>query len=118
MMKVRNIAVALLLVSPALFFSSAALAGKRPNPNRGKSLFKTTCKLCHVKDGDAKFLSPMSKTQAQWKRFFKNEKKIGACVEASFKKTGTKLSADDLNNMSYYLVKHAADSDQPETCGQ
>jgi cytochrome c5 len=92
---------------------TAATAG--PNPNRGKTLFRTTCKSCHVKDGGAKDLTPLSKTQAQWERAFKtNVDKILAQVQT---KTGKALTAADLADMQLFLVSHAADSDQPETCG-
>jgi hypothetical protein len=33
-------------------------------------------------------------------------------------KTGTALSPENLVDMEAFLVAHAADSDQPETCGQ
>jgi mono/diheme cytochrome c family protein len=85
------------------------------NQNRGKSLFKSTCKTCHVKNGASKDLSPLSKTQAQWERVFK--KPIEAMVARIEQKHEKKLTAADLNDMRAYLVAHAADSDQPETCG-
>ncbi len=118
MMKTRPVVIASLLLAGSLLLPASALAGKRPNPNRGKSQFKATCKICHVKGGEAPNLTPMTKTQAQWKRFFGNGKKIAACVERSEKRTQIKLGEEELRNMSYYLIKHAADSDQPETCGQ
>jgi cytochrome c5 len=101
------------VLSLAVFVTSAAGAGA--NPNRGKTLFKSTCKSCHVKDGDAKDLTPLSKTQAQWTRVFKSN--IDPMVKRVQTKTGKALAAADLADIQLFLVSHAADSDQPETCG-
>ncbi len=92
-----------------------AAAGAGPNPNRGKTMFRSTCKTCHVKDGEAKDLTPMSKTQAQWTRVFKTN--IDTMSNRVEKRVGKPLSASDLADMQAFLVSHAADSDQPETCG-
>jgi mono/diheme cytochrome c family protein len=96
----------------AVFVTVAGAAGA--NPNHGKTLFKSTCKTCHVKDGGARELTPMSKTQAQWTRVFKNIDPMTKRVQA---KTGKTLAAADLADIQLFLVSHAADSDQPETCG-
>ena len=117
-MKAKNFALGALFVAAVLLVSSSAWAGKRPNPYRGKTVYIASCKVCHVKDGGAAVLTPMSKTQGQWDRFFENEKKLGACVDRAAEKTGTKLTEQDLANMRFFLWSHAADSDQPETCGQ
>ncbi len=98
-------------------FVTAAAGAAGPNPNRGKTLFKSTCKTCHTKDAGAKGakdLTPMSKTQAQWTRHFKT---IDPMVKRVQTKTGTSLVAADLADIKLFLVSHAADSDQPETCG-
>lgn len=100
-------------LSLAVFVTSAAGAGA--NPNRGKTLFKSACKSCHVKGGDAKDLTPLSKTQAQWTRVFKSN--IDPMVKRVQTKTGKALVATDLADIQLFLVSHAADSDQPETCG-
>lgn len=97
--------------------AGASAAAGRPNPNRGKSLFKSTCKTCHFKKGEAKDLSPLTKTQAQWARAFKAGT-VGGCVKKVAAKTGQALTPQDLADMEAFLVAHAADSDQPETCGQ
>jgi len=99
--------------SLAVLVASAGAAGA--NPNRGKSLFKSTCKSCHVKDGGARDLTPLSKTQTQWTRVFKSN--IDPMVKRVQTKTGKALAAADLADIQLFLVSHAADSDQPETCG-
>lgn len=103
------IAIALLVIAAAGANAGAA------NPNRGKSLFKSTCKTCHVKGGDAKDLTPLSKTQAQWTRVFKSG--IDPMVKRVQTKAGKALTPADLADIQLFLVSHAADSDQPETCG-
>jgi cytochrome c5 len=110
-MLIRSIVLAG-LVAFAVLVSDAA-AG--PNPNKGRTLFRSTCKSCHVKNGDAKDLSPLTKTQAQWTRVFKSG--ISPMVPRVQAKTGTALTPADLADMQLFLVSHAADSDQPETCG-
>jgi cytochrome c5 len=87
-----------------------------PNPNRGKTLFRNTCKTCHVKDGGAKDLTPLSKTQAQWTRVFKGD--MAPMVKRVQTKSNQALTAADLADIQAFLVGHAADSDQPETCGK
>lgn len=101
--------------SLAAFVTLAGAAGG--NPHRGKSLFRSTCKTCHVKGGDAKDLSPLTKTQEQWKRVFKTKKQITTMTDRVKTKTGKDLADADLSDMQLFLVAHAADSDQPETCG-
>ena len=101
------------VLSLAAFVAAASAGGA--NPNRGKTLFKSTCKTCHVKDGGAKELTPMSKTQAQWTRTFTTN--IDQMAKKVQTKTGKPLLPADLADIQVFLVSHAADSDQPETCG-
>jgi cytochrome c5 len=101
------------LLVGALLVTAPASAG--PNPNKGRTLFRSTCKTCHVKNGEAKDLSPLTKTQAQWTRVFKSG--ITPMVSRVQTKTGKGLTAADLTDLQVFLVAHAADSDQPETCG-
>jgi cytochrome c5 len=107
----------LMAVAMVAAVAGGGLAAGRTNPNRGKSLFKATCKACHVKGGEARVLTPMTKTQAQWTRAFKGGA-VGACLKKVEAKTGKGLTPDELADMEAFLVAHAADSDQPETCGQ
>lgn len=106
---------ALVLLVTFGLLGGVALAGS-VNPNHGKTLFRSTCKTCHVKDGGAKDLTPLSKTQAQWTRAFKTPS-----IQTMFKrvetKTGNALTPADVADIQAFLVAHAIDSDQPETCG-
>lgn len=108
--------VALLVLAAGLLAVGGGLQAKGPNPFHGKTVYKTTCKLCHSKGGEAKVLTPMSKTQAQWESFFTS--KAQACLKRVGTKTGKAPSAEDVADMKLFLVSHAADSDQPETCGE
>jgi cytochrome c553 len=105
-----------LLLFVALIALSAGPALAGPNPNRGKTIYKNTCKTCHAKNTEAKELTPISKTIAQWERFF--AKGIDGCLQKVETKTGKKLTESDVEDMKFFLVSHAADSDRPETCGE
>lgn len=113
-MTTRNWAPVGAVVVAILLTATFALAGG-PNPNRGKTLFRTNCKTCHVAKGEAKDLTPLAKTQAQWTRAFKTE--VPKMVPRVAQKTGKTLTPADLADVELFLVSHAADSDQPETCG-
>lgn len=79
--------------------------------SKGKYYFKKTCKTCHDKDGDGGELTPISKTIKQWERVFKKDKHFEEeTLSATF-------DAIQLIHIKTFLINHAADSDQPETCG-
>lgn len=104
----RKLIAVLALVSLA---AATALAAEGGNPRKGKHLYKKTCKSCHVAGGEGKELSPLSKTQGQWDRYFQKGEHPGK--EDAWKG----LSPQDLKDIHQFLFDHAADSDQPETCG-
>ena len=83
----------------------------KPSDKKGKFFYKKTCKSCHDKKGEGGELTPVSKTTKQWDRIFRKDK--------HYKKV--KLSKDfdatQLIHIKHFLKNHAADSDQPETCG-
>ena len=93
-------------------------AGGRANPKRGKVFYKTNCRTCH--DGqttDVKELSPISKTMDQWAREFSESGEVATCVTRVKDKLTTELTERDLLDIQSYLIQHAADSDQPASCG-
>jgi cytochrome c5 len=77
---------------------------------KGKYYFKKSCKACHV-EGKGSVITPLSKTQAQWKKYFEGGKHQGEGLSPKF---GTPAQMQDIKT---FLVKHASDSPQPETCG-
>ncbi|WP_022850287.1 hypothetical protein [Limisalsivibrio acetivorans] len=99
----------------AVLLAMAVSTAFAANARKGKRTWKKSCRTtCH--DGSkAVELSPVSKTQAQWKRFFDN-----AHAEIDEAHAGVEVDAlkdSDWADMFEYLHGHALDSDQPETCG-
>lgn len=102
-------ALKLLAVAAALAVPLAAQGG---SDSRGKYFFKKSCKTCHVSGGSAKEITPLSKTQAQWKEYFAaGTHKNGA------EKIESLVKPELVKDVQTFLVNHASDSPQPETCG-
>lgn len=101
----------LIVVVMVVFASTAVLAAEGGNSRKGKYLYKKSCKPCHVDGAEGAELTPLSKTQKQWDRFFeKNKHKKNPDAL-------NKFSEQDLKDVQQFLYDHAVDSDQPETCG-
>src|SRR5579859_453766 len=99
----------------AVLLSTVAIAGSQPKGNDGKGryYFRQTCKECHTKGAKGGEITPLSKTQAQWRTYFTKGKHSGASEVLN------KVMPDaQLIDVQTYLVNHAADSPQPETCGK
>lgn len=119
-------ALVALMASTALQGSASADSGRdqgtqaagKANPRKGKVFYKKNCRACHDGSTEAKELSPISKTMKQWTREFAEEGTVPTeCVKRTKEKVGTDLTSQDLTDIQSYLVRHAADSDQPATCG-
>lgn len=93
-------------------FIAAAAAGATGSETKGKYFFKKNCKTCHVKGKEGGEVTPLSKTQAQWKAYFASGKHNKGKEELS-----KYLSAEQILDVETFLVAHASDSPQPETCG-
>jgi cytochrome c5 len=111
-MKRKAIMTLTVVLILAFAVATAFAAG---NERKGKRVWKKNCRTaCH--DGSkASDLSPVSKTQSQWKALF-------ADGNAKITKAHTGVTVDalqpaDWEDMFEYLNGHALDSDQPETCG-
>lgn len=79
---------------------------------KGKYFFKKSCKSCHVAGSAGGEVTPLSKTQAQWKAYFAAGKhKKGA------EKLDTLVKPDQVKDIQTFLTAHASDSPQPMTCG-
>ena len=102
-------AFALIVATPLL----TAQAPAKGSDTKGKFYFKKNCKSCHVKGGEAMELTPLSKTQAQWKKFFE----AGKHGKPAVPMTPKLVTPEQLLDIRTFLINHASDSPQPETCG-
>jgi mono/diheme cytochrome c family protein len=103
----------LLVVVAVSGLFSALPAAQKGSETKGRHFFKDTCRQCHAKGGVGGELTPMNKTMAQWRAYF------AAGTHNHGKEQLTKyLPADELLDASTFLINHAADSPQPETCGK
>ena len=88
------------------------LAAEGGSDTKGKYFFKKSCKTCHVAGGTAMEVTPLSKTQAQWKAYFAAGKhKKGA------EKLESLVKPEQVKDIQAFLTNHASDSPQPMTCG-
>jgi mono/diheme cytochrome c family protein len=101
--------VAFLLLATVLAMTVVLAAGSE---TKGKYYFKKNCKTCHVKGKDGGEVSPLTKTQAQWKKYF-----TAGTHNQGKEKLDTILTPAQLLDVETYLFNHASDSPQPETCG-
>ena len=97
----------------ALALSTVALAEeKKGSDKQGKFLFRSKCKECHWPEEEGGDVTPMTYTQEQWKGFFdryKHKRKKDVWHDV--------FTPEELLDIKTYLINHASDSEQPETCG-
>jgi len=86
------------------------MAEGKGNARKGKFLFRKNCRTCHADGGTATELSPISKTQAQWKEVFNKKDQLKCAAEWQ------KLSEKDIGDMHAHLWGHAYDSPSPAKC--
>lgn len=107
------IRLAQIAVFAAAVLCAAPGGAPKGNETKGKFYFKQTCKDCHTKGAKGGEVSPLTKTMAQWRGYFVKGKHAGGAEPL------TKfMPADRLFDVQTFLVNHAADSLQPETCGK
>ena len=109
--------VTVMLLAAGLGLSTADSAKKAS----GKELFKKHCKSCHLPDSPNGEYNPMSLIQDQWTRFFakkyvKKHEKVLDPTNGN-KPVTTVISPEDLKAIEKFAVDHAADSENPMTCG-
>lgn len=92
---------------------SATRAAQKGSENKGRHFFKDTCRQCHSKGAVGGELTPMNKTMAQWRAYF-----AAGTHNHGKEPLGKYLPADQLLDASAFVINHAADSPQPETCGK
>lgn len=110
----RFIVLTAVSVALSVVFSTVGSAGNpRGSDTKGRAYYRQLCKDCHTKGAKAGEVSPLTKTQAQWRLYFQKGKHAGG-IEAL-----TKFMDDTkLLDVQTFLINHAADSPQPETCGK
>lgn len=99
------------LVLTSLFSLGAFAAGKG-SEGKGRYYFRQTCKGCHTKGAKGGEVTPLAKTMAQWSKYFVKGSHTGSEPLSKL------LNEQQLLDVQTFLVKHAADSLQPETCGK
>jgi mono/diheme cytochrome c family protein len=113
--KFRFIISGLTALAVAALLSAATVnPSPKGNDGKGRYYFRQTCKECHTKGAKGGEITPLTKTQAQWRTYFVKGKHAGGSELL------TKVMADtqQLLDVQTYLINHAADSLQPETCGK
>jgi hypothetical protein len=87
----------------------------------GIDIYKNVCKSCHGPDADAGEYTPMDLIMEQWDDFFQDtfvETHTDiTCPSDETQKLTDVISGDVLKKVQKFCVDHAADSEQPMTCG-
>ncbi len=113
-----------LLTLVLMLVAGAAMAEEKAETEEvlsGKDLYKSHCKTCHMEDSEGGEYTPMSLIQEQWEEFFDElwveTHEIVVCPKDDTKKVTDMWDADMLKAVREFCIDHAADSEQPMTCG-
>ncbi|KPA16114.1 cytochrome CBB3 [Candidatus Magnetomorum sp. HK-1] len=79
--------------------------------SNGREVFLNKCGSCHQENGDVKAFAPSKYASTQWRRFFRRNK------HKRKKDISELFTESELKDVMEYLIRHAADSDQPEAVG-
>jgi mono/diheme cytochrome c family protein len=115
---VKTLIKPLLIVVAAVTFIIAISAGtgfsaQKGSESKGRYYFRQNCKQCHTKGAEGGEITPLNKTQVQWRTYFSSGK------HAHSRELLTKhMPEDQLRDVAAFLDAHASDSLQPETCGK
>ncbi len=107
---IKKTCFSLVMMITILGIVGAAFAFEPGNERKGKYLYRSNCRTCHIDGGTAPALGPMDKTQAQWERAFETYERLECVAEWE------KLSDADRTDILTYLYNHAFDSPSPATC--
>ncbi|KUG29247.1 cytochrome c family protein [hydrocarbon metagenome] len=105
----RRIAAVFTVAALVLTSVSMSFALGEGNARKGKFLYRKNCRSCH--GASASDLSPMSKTQAEWKATFEKTGDI-SCNS----KWPADMTPEDVNDIFTYLHDFAKDSPTPAKC--
>jgi hypothetical protein len=114
----RWIVATVLIAVSVLSLANLATAAKKP---KGVDLYKEYCKPCHLADSANGEYTPMTLIQAQWERFF-DDRYVPSHTSVldpnhDDKPVTEVISEEDLELIKEFAIDHAADSEQPMTCG-
>jgi mono/diheme cytochrome c family protein len=107
-------------VAAFIFVIAIAVSAIAASPQGdGKELYRSNCKVCHDKGSKNGTYTPMTLVQDQWKRFFSS--KLTPSHKEVLLPDGRHvldtLTPEQLKSIQKFCVDHAADSEQPATCG-
>ena len=88
-------------------------ADRKPNEDRGRVYMREICKNCHTRGAVGGEITPLNKTSEQWRAYFST----GRHDHGKSPLTSI-MPEEKLRDIEKFLVSHAADSLQPETCGR
>jgi len=77
----------------------------------GREVFLNKCGSCHQENGVVKAFAPSKYASTQWRRFFRRDK------HKRKKDISDLFTENEIKAVMDYLIRHAADSDQPEAVG-
>jgi cytochrome c5 len=120
----RSVRIKKFLVASQIVVLGGTAAGQalaETSVEEAQRLYREHCRHCHD-DGSANGeYTPMTLIQAQWERFFKRkyERKHRSVVDEKFGGVPVTeaISPEVLEKIQGFAIDHAADTDQPMTCG-
>ncbi len=111
----RLLQILTILVVVAALASPVVAASSR----KGKKVFKKSCKTCHTRRGEGGKLSPLQKTMAQWRIYFKRDQHADKSEvwQGDKSEVWQGMSEKQQKDLLKFFLDFALDADQPETCG-
>ena len=113
--------LALSLAAGSVLAEEKAEKEKSVKDMNGQDLFKNACKNCHEVDSDAGEYTPMSLIVEQWEEFFDGgfaeTHQDLVCPSDKETKITDHFDKDMIKKIRKFCIDHAADSEQPMTCG-
>ena len=101
--------------------AKAETAKVKTSEMSGKDLYRNYCKVCHLPDSENGEYTPMSLIMDQWEDFFDGEftetHKSVVDPQDETKKVTDMFDKDMIKKLRKFCVDHAADSEEPMTCG-
>jgi len=105
----------------ALSFGVSAPSSAENAVEEAQRLYREHCRHCHDDGSPHGEYTPMTLIQAQWERFFKRkfERKHRKVNDDKFEgqPVTEAISPEVLDKIRGFAIDHAADTDQPMTCG-